>query len=340
MKKTLRSIIIFSFLFLPHAIYAADTYKVFQSGRFDAYLDAEYFKTQSNYDANGNKQDLTSGYSFQDIQFQTSARYVFFNNIGFYSGLNFGNVESNNTINNRTKSILTHVFLGADYQIWNSDLWSFYADLSYWYPNDKVEINQDTALASDGANELKAQFVGVLKSNSFRSFARLGYDNRSEGLSSLLLYGLGGEFFMGSAALGAEIEGFSSITDDQQTSTPANRDTLISQVNAGSKRYYSINPNLLETSVYFSYAIDPNFIMKVNAGTTLIGSNSAEGFFAGASVNWGFGGKGKNPRRRVRIEDIENKSNLPDSEPGFKIETNDGVNQDLFKPSEPIKQKK
>lgn len=314
---------------------AQSSYRAFSVNRFDMGLSTDFFKTESNYNASGGKQALASGSNLQLVSLNTNLRYVLFNDFGVYSGLIFNNVQTSNGVTTRTNSQLAQIYVGGDYQWLSSENWSLYLDLSYAHPNETVDINQDAALASDAAGEAKAQVAGVFSGESFRTFAKAGYDYRTQGLSALLIYGLGAEILFSDMALGFDLAGFSSVSDDEKTSAPAARDTLTSRVNAGSKKFYSVNPNLLDGTAYFSYAFSNDFIFKISAGATLMGSNAADGYHAGIGFNWGLGGDGlqkTSPGRKVKpqVKKVENKSNLPDTEPGFQIDTDDGVNQELF----------
>lgn len=341
MKKTSIFISIGCLLLATQMVWALDVQRTFDAGRFDMSLDASYFKSESNYGANGDKQSLSSGSRFQDIQLATSARYVWFNKLGTYSGLDFGNVESANTTNTRTNSILTNILLGADYQFLRADNWSLYADFAYFHANEKIDVDGDTALASDGASQFRAQVTALIQLSQFRNFASLGYNHRTEGLSALMLYSLGSEYMFNQFSIGAEVRGLSSVKDDDQTNNPLYRENLTNKVNAGSKKYFTINPNLLEAMAIVSYSVNTDLKLKLSLGSTVTGSNSAEGIFVKTSFYWGFGSGGRSNRKAApQIDNIENRTSLSDDDPGFKIETNDGVDQNLFKPSQPVKLKK
>lgn len=325
-------------LFLsPITTQASDYYKVFNAERFDSYIDIEYLNSATNYSANGEKQNLTSGSKFKDIQFVTSARYVLASDFGFYSGLRFGNVESTNLTNTRTNSSLHHIFLGADYQVVSKPTWSIYLDAFYEYANETVNLATDSALTSDGANEIKLQAVGTIKLADLDGFVRAGYNNRTDGFSSLMIYGAGVDYKWTTFGIGAEVRGFTSISDDQYTQSITIRENVTNRVSAGSKRYFAINPNRLEALMNLAYSIEKNWHARLSLGTTVSGSNTSEGPFAGVSLNWGFDGESK--LRKKPIDKIKNNTSLPDDDPGFKIETNDGVDQNLFKPSGPVKKK-
>ena len=133
-----------------------------------------------------------------------------------------------------------------------------------------------------------------------------------------------------------------SIKDDEKTNQPLDRDSITNQVNAGSKRYYSINPNLTDSELYLKFDLDRDWAVKASAGYTLLGSNSAEGFHLGASLNWGFGGQSKKySPARSSFKKSDTKPTKPmktdPADQTFREDTNDGVNQDYFKPVSPSK---
>lgn len=333
MKNSNLLLLILSVCLLPWNSPAAEVYKTFLANRFDMHLDTRYFKTDSNYDSDGNKQSLapnsvdfssSSSSSFQVLNFQTLVRYTFLNDMGFYSGLNFSNVESQNSLNTKTNSSLNYFIFGVDHQLVKQGALSLYTDASYWVANEKINTNADDAITSDGASELKILLMGVAEQSSFKNFVKLGYSYRAEGLSSLLVYGAGAEFLVKNMGVGAQVDGISSVTDDQQINSSDVRDFVTDRVNAGSRKYYSVNPNSLDVELYFSYNFDSSMKLKLSGGSTVMGANSASGYFAGLSLNWGFG--------MTKVQ-----SHPLNEGPKFKINTEDGVDQDLFKSPDSIK---
>lgn len=334
-------LIIYCTYLLPFDLQAEEVYKTFSAGRFDLYFDSTYFKTLSNFGPNGGRQPMPVNSTLQILTLQSKVRYLFFNNLGVYTGLRFNNVESFNGVNTRANSVLSHFIFGGDFQIYQNDHWSLYTDISYFLSNVSINLNQDDSLPSDGASEIRGLFVGRYQQDSFRSFAKAGYSQRTGGLSSLLLYGAGAEFLLGYySAMGLEFNGISTVKDDENTNTPLVRDALTDRVNAGSRIYYSINPNNLDAQIYYSYSVDQNFVIKFAAGASVTGSNSADGYHAGASLNWGFAGVGSARQMNRRSKKfIENSTAISDDDPGFKIDTDDGVNQELFKQVDPVPKK-
>ena len=316
-------------LLISTAAFAQDSYRQFGAGRFDYHLSADVFNSSANFDSNGGKQNLITNASVRSIGTATSVRYLFWDRLGIYTGLFFNNFESNNGITTRTNSLLTYYQAGLDFQFFRKNNWSLFLDGNFKYANEQIDANGDSALASDGANEIAAQVNGVYDNGSLRFFGRLGGTYREQGLSQLLKYGVGTDYAFADFRLGLEIEGLSTISNDENTSTPINRDLLTTRVNAGSRAYYSINPNQTVAKIYAGYSYEKDFNIKIFAGSTVIGSNSAQGVVGGLAFNWGFGITKTPPR----YDGADNDGQKPD--PGFKVDTNDGVNQDLFKNTPP-----
>ncbi len=312
-------------------VYSQDPYRKFYTNRFDYYLSGDYFKSESNFDANGGKQLLVAGAGLQTISTRTSARYTFFDRAGLFAGVDFNNVDTNNSFQQRTNSSMTYIHLGSDFRFLKSESWNLFGEVLYKKSNEEINVSQDTAVASDGADEIVGKLTGSYQGESLRGQASAGVNFRGEGLSTLLVYGFGADYRLNKFTIGVNFEGFSSVKDDENTTTPINRDLLTTRVNAGSRRYYSVNPNYLEGQISFGFDFDKNLNCAIYGGSSVIGSNSAQGVVGGIKLNWGFGIE----KKRFRTDDDD--LNQPaGSEPGFKVNTEDGVDQNLFKNTQPV----
>lgn len=336
MKNSRFILLILCIFVTTPAAFAQEPYKAFAPNRFDFYLKANYFNTNSNYDANGSKQALIAGASLQTLRTEAALRYVLFGRAGLTGGLEFGNVETNNGTQVRTQSTMTHYFLGADFSLYKSKTWSLYAEGSFKNASESINVNGDEALASNGANEIVGKVTGMYAGTDFRTYVSAGGNFRGEGLSTLLVYSFGADYNFSGFRVGLNFEGYSTVKDDEQTATPIVRDLLTTRVNAGSRRYYSVNPNYLEGQLVLSYAFDKNLNFAVFGGPSLIGSNSAQGVSAGAKINWGF----ETEAAKVSTSEVVEQTNQSITDPGFKVDTDDGVNQDLFKNTAPVTPKK
>ena len=326
----------------------ADSYFLsYHEGRTDFDVTANYFKTNSNFSSGGTKSDLPSGYYLQTIDTTVQGRYVLLEDVALSAGFNVANSESNDTIATRTNSTFNKIFISSDFQFYNSSLFNLTGEVSYAQNLEKVAQDTDSVLSSDGANEATAQVGSTLKLNSFFPFFKGGFKYRTEGLSTLLLYAAGAELRFDTSAFGGLVTGFTSIKDDDKTSQAYLRDGLTGRVDAFSKKYYAINPNLLDSEVYFRFGFLKDFAAKIFGGYTILGSNTAAGYHAGATFSWGFGGSSNvNVSRPLSVpssyspQPVKHSTQQPKpmNQPhpkGFKEDTDDGVNQDYFKPVSP-----
>ncbi len=325
---------------------ADEVFRNFTERRFDSDINVNYYKTESNFAKDGTHQSLPSGYSFQITDIFIQGRYVLLNDFGLYGGANVGSSEAKDLLATRRNSTLNYVHFGADYLIYQSHLMSFYADFSYHHSVEKIATDTDSALNSDGASEVHAKLVGLFDFDYLQPYGSTGVNYRLEGLSTLLTYSAGVQSSFSQIILGAALNGYVSVIDDQKTGSPADRELITNRVSAVSKKFYAINPNLLDSDLYLKYMVNSNLSMQVNGGYGLIGSNTALGYHAGVGVTWGFGGSHydnysrpvSRPQTTKPIPKLLAKPPVaPAPTKKFQEDTSDGVNQDYFKPVTPAK---
>lgn len=346
MKNLNLGILFWVLLHLSYVAYADDVFRNFTQNRFDSSLNVNYFKSEANFASNGSQQSLPSGYSFQIIDTNISARYVLLDDLGLHAGMNIGSSESVDASATRRNSTLNYINLGADYLIFRSRSFSLYADLTYLHSVEKVATDTDSSLNSDGASEVQAQVTTLFDVGYMQPFLSGGVNYRMEGLSTLLTYQLGVQTSFGKTVFGAALNGYVSVIDDSKTSTPTVRDLITNRVNATSKKFYAVNPNLLDSDIYMKFFFTPNLAVQVHGGYPIIGSNAALGYHVGAGVSWGFGGdhyenysRPTHPLPATHVNLTTPAQNPPRVQPAppkkFQEDTSDGVNQDYFKPVAP-----
>lgn len=298
-----------------------DPYQVYKPYRLDIAIDTQFYKTTANFDSNGEKVNLPFDNTFQIIDVNPQLRWGITQDLGLRLGGNIGSSESVDPTNTRTNSTFNRVDVGADYLLLDFDSFQTILDFEYSHAIEKVEATTDSALNSNGANEVKPTVLLRMDLDSFYPYAYIGGNFRSEGLSTLMTYGAGGEFRFSEMGLGAAIKGFATVKDDEFTNSPTGRDSVTSRVNAGSKKFYSINPNSMATELFLNFAMTNDIKFKVYGGADIIGSNTSQGFHAGAMLTYALdfdGGKERVQRTKKRG--------------GFKEDTDDGVDQNYFKP--------
>ena len=347
MKNLMSGLLFLMLLNLSSFAHADEIFRIFAANRFDSDFSVNYFKTEANFASNGSQQSLPSGYSFQIIDTAVSARYVLLQDFGLHGGMNIGSSEATDILATRRNSTLNYVDVGADYAFFQSRNFSLYGDLTYRHAVEKISSDTDSSLNGDGASEVHATVTTLFDVGYMQPFLSGGINYRMEGLSTLLTYKLGLQTLVGRFAFGGALNGYVSVVDDSKTSSPTERELITNRVNATSKKFYAINPNLLDADLFLRFMFTPNLAMHVNGGYTVTGSNSALGFHVGGGVTWGFGGDqyanfSKPSHPLITPATPPARPQAPHSQPPppvkkFQEDTSDGVNQDYFKPVSPSK---
>lgn len=306
-----------------------DSYRTFRTKPISVHMDVQYYKTEANFDADGSRASLPSGHSFQIIDITPSLRWQF-SELAFMGGINIANSESEDTLYNRKNSIINRVDLGAEY-LFMQDVWyRFFGRLSYSHPLESIDNNGDQVLTSDGAYEVHPEAILNLDfEGDFYSFLKAGFLLRGQGLSGLATYGVGAAYKFSSYGVGVSVLGGLTVKNDDYTQDAAYRNNLNNRVDGGSKIFNAINPNYHNLEFDFNFSFAQQSSVKIFAGTNLIGSNTSAGYYVGANIAWvldynpDFGSSSPSPRRQKSPE------------PLFKENTDDGVDQNYFKPLRP-----
>jgi hypothetical protein len=330
MKKilfTVVSTLIFTLIFgSVKPAFAYDSYQSFRARPISLNVDFEYFKTTENFNADGSKVSLLPNHSFQNISLNPKLRWQFGSSFALIGGFNYANVESNDNVFSRKNALVNRVDLAMEYLFINDAWMRIFGRMSYAHPLEKIDYAGDAALTSNGASEIHPELIMNLDfEGGFYSFLKGGVNVRGEGLSTLGTYGLGSELRFSSFGLGASVLGQLTLKEDENTQRSSYRDNLNFRVNAGSKTFNAINPNAHNLELNLNFLMRRQSQFKVYAGTTLVGSNTASGYYIGTNINWVFDyTPSKSPPRRKEPEVL------------FKEKTDDGVNQDYFKPVTPV----
>ena len=347
MKKTTKLVCILvstSIVFFNLNLVAYSPYQVYKKDRIDLNLTTNFFKSQANFTADGSQQTLIGSNYFQSLDFTSYLRWELIEDIGFIGGFNIASSESSDAASTRKNSALNRVDLGFDYLFWNSDIHETFFRMIYSQPIEKIALNTDSVSNSDGATEIKPEVVMRFNLDGWYPYAQAGINYRSEGLSMLATYAAGLEMRFTEIGIGASVIGRTSIKDDDMTGTSSLRDAVNTRVNAGSKKYFAVNPNSTDLAFNLNFSANENLLFTLFGGYTLLGSNSAVGYNAGLSMNYDFGTssharpQSQNLIQRKQKQKSTENLNTISREPtpnDFKEDTNDGVNQEYFKPVAP-----
>ncbi len=341
MKKSFSIQLYFLFISIltsvaAHAV-TYNPYQVFKKGRFDINIQTQFFKTEANFSSGGQKQNLPGSNYLQNLEVTPTLRWELIEDLGLIAGFNIASSESSDALATRKNSTFNRVDLGADFVYWNSDFHESFVRLIYSKTLEPIDFTTDSVFNSDGVNEIKPEVVFRFDFDGIYPFFQGGLNFRSDGLSNLFTYGVGAEARFVELGLGAAIYGRTSISDDSKTNTPGDRNIVNNRVNAGSLKYFSVNPNSTDLELNANFAFNQNMLLKIFGGYTLIGSNSAVGYTIGAdlNINFNLGGISTSRSTRSSAPAYREKISRDTTPQDFKEDTNDGVNQQYFKPVKP-----
>jgi hypothetical protein len=262
------------------------------------------------------------------MNFNSTARWQIKSNLAVLGGFNIANSESNDAAFSRKNFIFNKINLAGEYLFVNEIWMRWFARLGYIQPFEKIDYAGDTVLTSDAATEINPEIILNLDfEDGIYSFIKGGLIVRGNGLSTLATYGAGSELRFSDYGFGAAVLGELSIKEDEYTQRASYRDNLNNRVNAGSKIFNSINHNSHNLEFNFNFLISQLTLFKLYTGFNLLGSNVSSGYYAGVNVNWMFDLKSTKSKSESKIDNKFKESDLI-----FKENTNDGVNQDYFKP--------
>lgn len=329
---------------------AVDNYKEFRRDRWDFEMATNYFYSEANYlSGGGGSSSLLSGNSFTLWDTSFGTRYTPKKDWSVFGWGTVSNAESKDSVATRSNSSISEVALGADFLMY-SDLFQLIPEFIAIVPFEKVDPSSDTVLNSEGVFEVRSRLIAQKDFGRLRGYGWLGFNFRGDGRSFVMPWGVGAQWKMPRVRLGGELFGFQSVSDDT-TDVDANvRNSYINGVNAGSLKFYSAKPSLVDTQFYATWLMTPKWSLQANAGATLTGSNSAAGFHVGGFIRYSFdmtegyvepeyvtpvSSPVPNYRSNMYQEsDLSSEKKVR----RFKEQTDDGVDQNLFK-ARPTKRK-
>ncbi|MCB0350062.1 MAG: hypothetical protein KDD38_02690 [Bdellovibrionales bacterium] len=256
----------------------------FKPGQFQLTEHSEYFWTTSNYDEFGEIRNLTGNNSYSNLTNQLDGTYFISDALALRTGANISYAKSTSTIEDRSNSELSSLHGQVMYKF-VTPLISFIPDLDITLSLTEIDPQGDNVLTGEGVNTFKvgswalAQ-LGLLR---LRGYGYIGYEYRDGGRSALIPWTAGLSWRGRRLRPSFEISGYNSASDDEYISSRFNRELVTSTVNAGSLRYYSVNPNLIQARAELTYQATHNFSISAGASSSLKGESTAKGesvFFA------------------------------------------------------------
>jgi hypothetical protein len=280
-------LIVSIFSVLSQAALAFDNFKDFHRDHWDWEVNGQYFYSEANYDNGGNHSSLTSGNHYQLIDTSLQTRYMR-KDSSFFGAINIGNAEAKDSVSTRSNSVINWALAGYDFVAY-SDAVDLVPEFTIQIPFERVDPSSDSTLTSEGVWQATGRLIAQKNMDWWRLYGWLGLQYRGEGRSYLLPWGVGLHWQLEKVLLGVELFGYQSITDDKDTGNNATvRNAFLNTVDAGSYKFYSVNPSVVDSQVYLTWLVNREWSLQVNGGTTLAGANMAEGFHVGGFVRMSF----------------------------------------------------
>jgi len=319
---------------------AFDNYKEFRRDRWDFEVGTDFFYSEANYGSGGTSQSLPSGNHYQLWNIDFGTRYIPRSTWSVFAAGTVSNAESKDSVATRSNSSLSQALVGFDFLMY-SDAFQLIPEIVGVMPFEKIDPATDTVANSEGVLEVRSRLIAQKDFGGWRGYGWLGFNYRGDGRSFLMPWGVGAQWKLTRLRLGAELFGYQSVSDDTDKDSLL-RTSYINGVNAGSLKFYGANPSLMDTQLYAAWMISPKWTLQANGGMTLTGSNSAAGFHVGGFIRYSFDmteGYTEDLYEPVRSPVPNYRSNMYNNEMSsekkvrnFREETDDGVDQNLFRP--------
>lgn len=293
----------------------------YDTGVWNFSLQSTYYEANANYTEDGGQfVSLPSGYSYNLLLFDFGARWVPRNQWAVYVSSQIANATSENATDTRKNSSLTQALIGTDFILASWRRFELAPDFSLLFPFDRIDPTQDHVLNHEGAIQASGRILAKAQFGVFHPFGFAGLTYRDEGRSTLLPYGLGAELQFTNWIFGGELRGYQTVANDKYSNEPNQREVVAAN-NGGAMKFYAIDPSLVETNFWLKKKMAPQWDLKLGGGTSITGANTAAGWNVIAGLSYSF-----KPAQRSR-----SRISPPEEHLYFREETNDGVDQELFR---------
>jgi hypothetical protein len=254
-----------------------------RAGRYEGRFTYSYFNTDSNYSSTGNTALVRDG-TFTQMQGDFLATYDWQPDWRFSAGFNAAWAESYDGLFTRNNSAMNEIFASA--QKWyESGPFDIAPQGDFIFPLWRPDEGADDVLIGEGAMRIRGGAWGFWPLGTYKPFAYLGFEYRDGGRSFLLPYEIGVKFKLPMFWIQGSFRGYESVVDDADSDNQVIREAYLKTVNAGSLKFYSVNPSgseaVIEAGTNFgAWGVHGGFAITVN------GNNSADGWTAYGGMSW------------------------------------------------------
>ena len=301
---------------------------VLKEGYFRITETANYFSTKANYEAARLAyQSLSGNQSLTGVESLTKVRYNFTDDISSYLGAGFNQVTVRSIGQEKTKTNFTDVLVGTDFYLTKTWM-QLIAEMELSYAVDAIDKNTTNPLIHDGVHYGRFSIFGYKYTRYVNPYFHAGVKIPDEGMAKVFLYGFALENpFARKFLIGVGLEGEETLISDEIAET--NRRTVTARVNAGSYKYYTYNPALLEAKAWFGFSPNPSWQMRIGLGSSIQGVRRAAGENIFFMLSYNFEPRPSREGFNYWVQDERSRQQSNRALKGFKVDP-EKADQDLF----------
>lgn len=269
----------------------------FDGRQFGLEMVGEYFYTDENLSGTDGSRVDTVGDSFQTFSVRGAADYSLRKNWLVGVGAEIVNASSENqnfSVNNleadRSATELNNFSVFTHYELRQGTL-RLIPTLKGTFTVQEVNPNTNNVVTGEGANQAELGAWGLIETGGIEPYIYGGYRYQDDGRAHLMPWRLGAQFNLSRFFLRSEVGGHLVIQDDKYNSRRLERTNVTNRVNAGSFRYYAVNPNLIEARVEAGIPVSRELDVVGGATHTLAGESVAYGYSFYAGIRYAQGSK-------------------------------------------------
>ncbi|MDE0091946.1 MAG: hypothetical protein OXN83_01510 [Oligoflexia bacterium] len=246
-------------------------------------LQTEFFRSQANYTDFGQYVDLPDNNFFQYISFRPVVSYSPFQHYISFSF--FANSFFSSSKSGDSEYLLPFrlSLIGAGVRFYHKIQTLFIGlELRGGFPLYRNFQNPQEIIVGDNAYFAEPGLWFIFQpSKMFYIYKWTAFRWRSLGLSSLLFSSLGGVLESEFISAGLSLDSFFSLfLYDHFSVQTEQRLSLLKTANAGSHKFYSVNPSVLSGTAWVEFKFNP-FLTALYVNLDTLGQNFAKGFSLG-----------------------------------------------------------
>lgn len=274
-------------IFIPSA-FSQTLPRPLQKNRVQALMSLDYFSSTANYGAAGSTyKSLPDNGNFQNVLVNMGGAYDVDNKWKLLGGLTASMVNAQNDNYTHSSSEVSELNLGAHYWFMKRPFWLIPV-VKFTYPLQRVSDSTTGTITGEGAMTFEGGAWVAKKFRSVRAHAYLGLKYQDENRANLIPWTLAAEYRPQFWYFSGGLRGYETLQGSGDSREA--HEAVVERTNAGSLRYYSVNPNSRE--IWGESGLHwQNWQVWLGVGQTFNGRSSAAGFTAtiGGLLNFNFG---------------------------------------------------